>query len=271
MECSYIFKLLCAYLDGELDSKRSEIVEKHLKQCEPCRRELKLQKLMKSLIYSRFSNIGAPDSLRRRIMLELERADEYRESGIDALDLIRWGTHVAQFYKTRNELTEVVVPFLTKGLEQNELCVWITSDISTNEAREAMEAEALTIQEYVDRGQLQIVSHEDWYLLGGSFNCQCTLSNGFQKCQEALSNGYSGLRVIGDVFWLKQPDWSSFMEYEERVNSVVHEYKILIICAYKESGCTKNNIVDVMNTHRYVITKIDDSWRVRRATEAMQL
>jgi len=264
MKCEDIYRYLCGYLDGELDSEKAKSVEEHLKTCQSCRRELKILQAVSSLIHEQDLNFAAPDHLKRRIILELERAEEYRESGVQALDLIRWGTHVAQLYDTKDELAEVLVPYVERGLEENELCVFVTSEMSRGEAIGLLTAEIPGLQKYIESGQLQVLSHKDWYLSTGCFNGRCTLDNGIKKYQEAVSNGYAGLRITGNVFWLEQPEWDSFMEFENLINSMISGYRMLIMCSYKESKCNKDNIVDVVNTHKYVLTKIDNSWRLRR-------
>jgi mycothiol system anti-sigma-R factor len=267
MECKDAYNCLCAYVDGELDPERVESVEEHLKSCPVCRRELELQRAVKSLIQEQFLDITAPEHLRRRVLAELERAEEYRESGIQVLDLIRWGTHTAQLYNTKTELTEVLVPYMERGLGQNELCVWVTSEMSQEEARAALAEEIPHLQKYIGKGQLQILSYKDWYLPDGHFDIRRTLDSWFEKYQEALSNGYSGLRATGNASWVERSDWNSLIEYENIVNRFVPSYRMLVVCVYKESKCNIDNIVDVINTHRYVISKIDDSWRLRRSAE----
>lgn len=39
-----------------------------------------------------------------------------------------WGTHLCQFYQTRDDLVDVLVPYFKTGLENNEFCMWITSE-----------------------------------------------------------------------------------------------------------------------------------------------
>ena len=264
MECKEAYNCLCAYLDGELDSGKVVSLEKHLGICHFCKTELEAQRFVKFLIQEQFLNITAPDYLKTRVIVELERAEEYRESGVQVLDLIPWGTHIAQTYKTKNEMVEIMVPYMEKGLEQNELCMWVTSEMSQEEARTSLTKEIPHLQDYIDKDQLQIFSYEDWYLPRGYFDSRCALDTSLKKCQEALSNGYSGLRITGNVSWVEQSDWDSFMEYENVLNSVVNDYKLLVICAYKENECTIDRMSDVLNAHEYVISKVDNSWRRRK-------
>ena len=49
-------------------------------------------------------------------------------TGIDAIDKTPWGTHVCQFYQTRGDLIDILVPYFKGGLEDNELCLLLTSE-----------------------------------------------------------------------------------------------------------------------------------------------
>ena len=57
-----------------------------------------------------------------------EALEKYRKSGMDFLGDIPWGTHLCQFYRTRQDLIDIAVPYLKAGLENNEFCLWVASD-----------------------------------------------------------------------------------------------------------------------------------------------
>jgi mycothiol system anti-sigma-R factor len=265
MKCKNVYNCLCSYLDRELDSEKAMAVELHLKSCSDCRKELELQQTVKFMVQNRFSRLTAPNSLKKRLTFELGRVDEYRESGIQALDLIRWGTHIAQLFNTKSDITEIHAPFLGEGLKDNELCVWILADISESEANDAIAKKVPNLKEYIEKRQLQMFSYNDWYLSDGGFNVKKVLNNAIVKCQEAIDNGYSGLRATGVLSWIDKSDWNSFMEYEHLLDNTVPEQKALITCVYKESKCNTSDVADILDKHKYVISKTDDSWRLRRS------
>jgi len=272
MECiDKDYHCLCAYLlDGKPSPEEMKRIEADPELCPKCRacdrrmQELELQRGVRVLVGKCVSSHSAPASMKDRIKRGLEEVDEYREFGTQVLDIIPWGTHMAQFYNIRSEVTEVLVPYIKEGLKQNELCLWVTGELSGTEAKEALGKQIPDLQDHMDKHQLQLFSYRDWYLSDGSLNIQKALSGAVGKSQEAISNGYSGLRATGNISWLEPSDWRSFMEYESLLDDVVPEEKALVLCVYKESRCTKANIVDVMDRHKYSIAKIDDSWRVRR-------
>jgi hypothetical protein len=49
-----------------------------------------------------------------------------RQTGIDSLKLLPWGSHICVFYSSPNDLGDIFVPYFKAGLENNEFCVWIT-------------------------------------------------------------------------------------------------------------------------------------------------
>jgi hypothetical protein len=87
---------------------------------------------------------------------------------------LRWGAHACQFYRSREELLELVVPFFRQGLREDEACFWI--------AREPLSAEVLP-----EADQISCHDPEDWQSSKGVW------------LQRALDQGYRGLRVAGDT------------------------------------------------------------------------
>ena len=51
-----------------------------------------------------------------------------RSSGIGVVGNIPWGTHFSQFYQTKEDLIEIIIPYFRAGLENNEFCIWVTSE-----------------------------------------------------------------------------------------------------------------------------------------------
>ncbi len=262
MECDSISKCLCSFLDGEVDIEKKKIIETHLKSCPACRKELVTQRSIKNLIKNRLSIQTAPGFLKQKIESELSKIDEYRESGIDALDLICWGSHIAQLYQNKADMLETITGYMEKGLEEDELCVWVTSDISELEAKDAIAKKVPDLSDYINRQQLQLFSYKDWYLADGSFNINKVLNKAFDKSKEAIIKGYKGFRAAGTLSWLHNSDWEAFMEYESLINDTLPGNKALIICIYKDIDYTGNKIEDIVKRHKYLMSKKDGNWRI---------
>ncbi len=184
-----------------------------------------------------------------------------RKTGIDCIGDVPWGTHLCLFYQTKEDLIEILVPCLRAGLENNEFCMWVTSDvIREDEAKRAMEKAVPDFSRYLREGQVEIVAHDEWYLKDGVFNLQRILGAWADKLEQALAKGYDGIRVTGNAAWLEREGWANFIEYEREVNKVIGEYLMLAICTYSLDRCGVGEIIDAADAHQCVIIRREGKW-----------
>ena len=64
---------------------------------------------------------------------------QVRHTGIHIIGDVPWGTHFCQFYQDKQDLIDTLVPYFKAGLENNEFCMWITSEpLRAEEAKAAL-------------------------------------------------------------------------------------------------------------------------------------
>ena len=69
----------------------------------------------------------------------MAKNDLMRKFGINLVGEIPWGTHLCQFYETKQDLIDILVPYFAEGLGSNEFCMWVTSPpFEVKEARKAL-------------------------------------------------------------------------------------------------------------------------------------
>ena len=187
-----------------------------------------------------------------------------RNSGITLVGDLPWGTHFCQFYKTRKDLLDMLVPYFRAGLENNELCVWVTSDFVTEEdALKAMKKSVPGFAGYLDKGQIEIFPYTDWYLKGGSFDLNRTLNMWMEKHDGALSRGFAGLRVSGNPYWIdNKKDWDDFAAYEAEINNVIGGTRLLVLCTYSLKKCGVTEILDVIKNHEFALAMNQGTWQL---------
>ncbi|HII00498.1 TPA: hypothetical protein HA351_02200 [Methanosarcinaceae archaeon] len=84
--------------------------------------------------------------------------DNLRKSGIDIIGDFAWGTHFCQFYQTREDLIDILVPYFKAGLENNEFCMWVTSQpLEVEDAKEALKKAVSDFDFYLEIGQIEII------------------------------------------------------------------------------------------------------------------
>jgi PAS domain S-box-containing protein len=197
-----------------------------------------------------------------------ELATNNRKSGVAAVGDLAWGSHLCQFYKTKKDLLEILVPYFKAGLTHNEFCMWVTSEpLSTEEAARALKKAVPNLRKYEARGQIEIIPYSKWYLSGGRFSSRRVLKGWVAKHDQALRRGLDGLRLTGNTFWLERKDWKRFTEYEEWVNNIIGKYRMIALCTYSLQKCGALEVIDVVRNHQFALINRDGTWETIESSE----
>ena len=198
--------------------------------------------------------------------------DELRKSGIDLIGDVPWGTHFCQFYQTKEDLIDILVPYFKEGLENNEFCMWVTSEpLSADEAENAMRNALPEVDRYFKNGQIEIIPYSDWYVKEGSFNSDRVLNGWIDKLNNGLMKGFEGLRLSGNTFWLEKEDWDDFVSYETEVDKVIDSFKMIAMCTYCLDKCNANEIIDVINNHQFALIKREGEWTLLESSKQKKI
>jgi hypothetical protein len=193
----------------------------------------------------------------------MKAAADKRNSGIALIGEVPWGTHFCQFYQTRKDLIDILVPYFKAGLENNEFCMWVTSEpLNVEDAKKAMKKAMPRLDEYLEKGQLEILPYDQWYIKDGIFEEKRVLDGWVSKLDRALQKGFDGLRLTGNTFWIEKQDWDAFTDYEAAVDSVLGNYKMIAICTYSLEKCGVVEILDVVRNHEFALAMNHGSWQV---------
>ncbi|MHC1757854.1 MAG: MEDS domain-containing protein [Methanosarcina sp.] len=183
-----------------------------------------------------------------------------RVSGIDIVGNIPWGTHFCQFYRTKEDLMDIVVPYFKAGLENNEFCMWITSQLlEVEEAKEALIKGIPDFDFYLQKGQIEIISYSNWYTKYYISGSNRPLRSWIEKLNQIIANDYDGLRLSGDSFWLETRR-QDFVYYEEEVDSVISKYRMIALCTYLFERCSAAGIAEIASNHQFILAKREGKW-----------
>ena len=81
-----------------------------------------------------------------------------------------------------------------------------------------------------------------------------------KKEKDALKHGLEGLRLTGNTFWVERDLWKSFVDYEEAVNAVIGQHKMLALCTYCLKNVSGTDVVDVVRNHVGTLLKQGRKW-----------
>jgi len=190
---------------------------------------------------------------------EMETQD--RKTGIDAMGNVPWGTHFCLFYQTKEDLADILVPYFKSGLENNEFCVWVTSEpLRAEEVKSVFRKTVKNLDDYIKNGQIEILDYSDWYTKSGKFDSEKVLQGWVEKEKEALKRGFDGLRLTGNTFWFEKELWSEFADYERIINNIIGNHKMIVLCTYSLDKCRASEIVDVVANHQFTLTRKSGKW-----------
>jgi len=197
--------------------------------------------------------------------------NEPRSTGIGVVDDMPWGTHFCHFYETKEDLLDILVPYFKTGLENNEFCLWVTSDpLTVAEATRALRQAVPNLDSYSAEQAIEILPYQDWYLEGGVFHPVRVIDGWHKKLHQALANGYAGMRVNGNEAWLKRETWKDFVDYERELNKSIAGQRMIVLCTYPLAKCDAADVLDVARAHEHAITRRHGVWEVIETAESNQ-
>jgi PAS domain S-box-containing protein len=198
---------------------------------------------------------------------------ELRKTGISVVGDIPWGTHYCYFYETKQDLLDVLVPYFKAGLEDNEFCLWVISNselLTMQEATSALRKALPDLDRYLAEGRLEVVAHDEWFLHEGAFDFRRVANRFKEKLDEALARGYAGMRLNGSPAWLYKEDGRELSEFEEEVDELFPNERIIASCTYPIGESGADFLLDVARNHQFAIARRHGSWDVLEAPELMQ-
>ncbi len=184
-----------------------------------------------------------------------------RKSGIDILGDVPWGTHICQFYDTKEDLTDILVPYFKAGLENNEFCLWVTSQpLEVEDAKEAMRRAVPDLNFYLDNGQIEIIPYTDWFTTEGVFDSEKVLNGWREKLNYASDSSFDGVRLSGNTLWLEKEDWNNFVEYKKQTDNIIGNYRMIALCTYSLYRHNTAEIICLVLNHQFALVRREGKW-----------
>jgi PAS domain S-box-containing protein len=182
------------------------------------------------------------------------------ESGIEVIGGIPWGTHFCQFYQTKEDLIDILVPYFKAGLENNEFCLWIISQpLKVEEATGALRVAVPDIDTYLAKGQLEI-KPISLYTKNNTFDSPSVSNNLIETNNHALASGYDGLRLSMNTLWLEKAGHDYLIDSDEKVNNIIDKNSMTVLYTYYLDKCNAIGIIDTFASHQFVLAKKEGRW-----------
>lgn len=189
-------------------------------------------------------------------------ASDSRESGMKVITNPGWGMRLCQFYRNREELLDILIPYFTSGLKNGEMCIWVASEpLDEAAAREAVKSMIAEGESYLGNGQFRIISHGQFYLKGGSFEPEKMPARWAGILKEMLKKGYEGIRVAENASWSSRTDWQRHREYVRLMNEAAAHLRLSVVDTYWMDRCGPYELIDAATIHHQALVREGDQWR----------
>lgn len=172
-----------------------------------------------------------------------------------AIEDLRPGDHLCYFYETEQEHHALITPFLRQGLEHGEKVVIVVDERTAEGILNRLRADGLDPHPYLDRGQLVILSSDEVYLRGGTFDPDRMIAFLKEETDRALAEGYTALRITSEMTWALRglPGSERLIEYEKKLQEFFPRNRCLAICQYNKRRFPPDLLLDILQVHPLVV------------------
>lgn len=177
-------------------------------------------------------------------------------------DNLTKGSHICYFYLNSEELSHLVITYFQAGLANNEKCLWICAEpLDAKTATHLLRVHYPELDRYLERGQLVVMDYDRLYVANGQeFDVPTVLNRWAAEASHAITQGFDGLRVAGDLSWLKSIQ--ALKAYEERFCTFSLQTPIVALCCYPLARMNHVDILDISYVHHFVVAPQGSSWRL---------
>jgi DNA-binding CsgD family transcriptional regulator len=188
-----------------------------------------------------------------------------RETGLEAIGGVPWGSHFCIFYETKRDLLDIVVPFFKAGLQANEFCLWIVASselVTINEAKAVLHEAVSDFDQLLKNGNIEIVPYDKWFLTGRALDIRKAIARFRQKVNEAAKRGFSGARLTGSPTWMRNKLRArSFREFEHKFDGQLTHEQMIAACTFPLRLTSAEDILDAARTHQFAVTVRKGAWK----------
>lgn len=181
--------------------------------------------------------------------------------GVGLDGLFRPGDHACYFFRSGDEIGEVLVPYFKTGLERNEQCLWLTGHpYGKDRAASEMRAAMADFDRRAGAGQIRILDYEEWCEKQDKMSPAESARSWLVQTREAIASGYAGLRASGNTSFLDESAWDEQLISERAATEIFTGQAITVLCGYSFDRCAAKGVVDVVHSHALGLAKRHGRW-----------
>ncbi|MDD2769389.1 MAG: MEDS domain-containing protein [Methylococcus sp.] len=170
-------------------------------------------------------------------------------------ELFPSGTHMCYLYNDEAERLEVMSGFVRSGLEASEKVGYFVEEMSPQALRDYFAGLGIAPPEGGNGRQLEIDPAVDVYCPDSSFSPERMLDRLRSAYDAGMGEGFAGVRLTGEMHWALRglPGSERLAEYESRINLLVVDCPLSVICQYDANRFDGATLFKILNAHPMMI------------------
>jgi hypothetical protein len=162
------------------------------------------------------------------------------------------GDHTCVFYRSTDELMQVLIPFVGDGLRRGERCFCAQKPEVLKQLVYDLRYLGIDSDKDIQRGSLDLRSEDDTYLPNGRFEPQAMMDMLMRSIREAHDQGYESFRSAGELSWAVEGRnvCDLVIGYEHMVNEYYPGRPAIGLCQYNITKFPPELLKAVVQAHR---------------------
>jgi hypothetical protein len=165
------------------------------------------------------------------------------------------GTHICYLYNDDEERRRILPLFARHALLEHEAFNYVADVPDAAELPRVKEDLELTRAERGLDSRIEIATVADGYYPDGRFDPDAMLARLRAAYEESIAAGKTGARFAGEMTWALRgiPGSDRIIECESRINDLVKEAPVTVMCQYDLRQFDGAMMFDVMSVHPVMV------------------
>gem|GEM_PF-1373072 len=170
--------------------------------------------------------------------------------------VMRAGEHSCFVYEDDRDWLPGITAFISGGLDSGGRVVYVNEEHTEPELTELLASGGMDIVPHRKTNCFQVVSFREFYMRGGVFDIEATLSALENEMEKTRRDGWPALWITGEMGWALGDEGNLKMleRYESSVNCLFSGgFPVSAMCQYNLSRFGSRTMLGVLKTHPKVV------------------
>ncbi len=167
------------------------------------------------------------------------------------------GTHICLIFEDEKERKDIISKFVSRGLADGEKVAYFADTLKPDMVIKWLNGNGIDLTHISNPNALLIAEAMQIYCPNGKFVPEEMLNTLKQFYLTTIEEKFIALRGSGEMSWALKgiPGSEKLMEYECKINNLVLDYPINMICQYNVNLFDSATILECLKVHPYLIVK----------------